>query len=82
MIESVLQQAPEGVSRERVEEIYKKHDGNVSAVLAELWEVEEVCKNVAYDENSSKWKNIREICQAYEEEMANFWNAQKKSQTQ
>ena len=77
MIDSILQQAPDGVSREEVEELWKKHDGNVPYILGVLWDVQSKCQNVAYDENSLKWKNVREICQAYEEEMEKFINGKK-----
>jgi len=77
MIEHILKQAPEGVTEERIEELLKKHEGNIALVLAELWNVEEKCQNVPYNEDSLKWKNIREICHAYEQEMENFMNTQR-----
>lgn len=72
MIDSILQQAPDGVSRELVEELLKKHKGDGANVLAELWNIQETCKNTTYNEDAAKWKHVREICQAYEEEMENF----------
>jgi hypothetical protein len=76
MIESILQQAPEGVTQEQVEVLYKKHEGNTSAVLVELWGLPDI-KNVTYSQETDKWKNRREICQAYEEEMDKFMKAQR-----
>lgn len=79
MIESILQQAPEGVSKEQVEELYKKHDGHAAAVLAELWELPSDVKNVPFDEDRNKWQNMRDICQAYEEEMEKYMKAQREA---
>jgi|694.fasta_scaffold00020_77 hypothetical protein len=77
MIESILQQAPEGVTQEQVEALYNKHEGNSVAVLSELWNLPADIKNVAYNEEKDKWKNMREICQAHEEEMEKFMKAQR-----
>ena len=79
MIESILQQAPEGVSKEQIEELYKKHEGNSAAVLGELWELPADVKNVPFDEDRNKWQKMRDICQAYEEEMDKFMKAQREN---
>ena len=51
-----------------------KHNGNTVDVLTELWNIEETRTNVAYDEMTSKWKQVREICQSYEDEMEAYMN--------
>ena len=79
MIESILQQAPEGVSQEQVEALYKKHNGNSAAVLTELWEIPTEVKNVPFNEDKAKWQNMRDICQAHEEEMEKFMRAQREN---
>jgi hypothetical protein len=79
MIESLLQQAPEGVSREQVEALYKKHDGNSSAVLTELWDIPSNIKNVPFNEDKEKWQKMRDIFQAYEEEMERFMKTQREN---
>jgi hypothetical protein len=71
-MESIIQQAPEGISTEYVEELYKTHNGDVPKILGILWEMPDV-KNTQYDnEDTQKWNNIRDICNAYEEEMNKF----------
>lgn len=73
MIESILQQAPEGVDVERVKELYEKHQGNVVSVLTELWNIpEKDVHNVSYNSKQAKWNEVRDICNAYEEEMEKF----------
>ena len=77
MIENILKQAPEGTSNEIVEELLKKYDGNVVNILTELWKIDKPIKNVPYKKEKNKWENIREICEAYEQEMSKFINGNK-----
>lgn len=81
-MENILNQAPEGTNIEDVNKLYKKHNGDTVKILSELWEVKEApIKNIVYDDkykNEKKWKEIREVCDAYEEEMEKFMSSIKK----
>jgi hypothetical protein len=78
-MESVIQQAPEGIATAYIEELYKTHKGDVPKILGILWDMPDV-KNTQYDnEQKHKWNNIRDICNAYEEEMYKFMQENKKS---
>lgn len=80
-MESIIQQAPDGVSIEHIQDLYKKHDGDVSKILAILWDIPDI-KNTKYDEKQQKWNKIRDICNAYEEEMQKYMQAQRGQQYQ
>jgi hypothetical protein len=75
-IRQVLQQAPDGIEEEQVKTLLQKYDGDCLKVLTHLWEIEE---NVVTDkqENEHDWDNIRDICNSYEEEMANFMKSKR-----
>lgn len=74
--ESILNQAPVGIKMEDIRELMLKYNNNSVDVLSELWNVKEpVTSNIVIDvtnENRQRWHNVREICNAYEEEMQNF----------
>lgn len=78
--ESILNQSPEGITIEQVKELYEKLNGNTVEILSELWNIDSsYIKNQAYDEKKKekeKWNNIREICNAYEEEMDKYMKNQ------
>lgn len=82
IIESILNQAPNDVTRENVEELMIKHNNNTANVLSELWNVnQEITSNIVMDtsyDNKMRWHNVREICNAYEEEMHNFMQSRRK----
>ena len=61
------EQAPTNISDEKILEIYLKNNSNVSTSLLELWDIKEVNKNIS--EVQSKWNEIREICNEYDNEM-------------
>jgi hypothetical protein len=72
-IETLLQQCPSGTSKEHVEKLLKKHDNDTSCVLSECWNLSET-KSTESNDCQKKWKNIRDICNSYEEEMKQFMN--------
>ena len=78
--ESILNQSPEGITIEQGKELYEKLNGNTVEILSELWNIDSsYIKNQAYDEKKKekeKWNNIREICNAYEEEMDKYMKNQ------
>lgn len=76
-MEGILDQSPEGTTLEDIAVLYKKHEGKVVDILTELWQVQEVVQNKPYDDNREKWVEVRNICNAYEEEMENFMKSMK-----
>jgi hypothetical protein len=80
-MEEVINQAPEHISREDIEIIFKKNNENVLDTLIDLWSLDVSKKaNVCdLDENKetvidiknevNKWANIRNICDSYDLEM-------------
>lgn len=82
IIESILNQAPDDVTREKVEELMVKYENNTTDVLSELWNLNDnVTSNVVMDEDYEKkqrWHNVREICNAYEKEMQEFMQSRRR----
>ena len=79
-MEEILQQAPEGITREYIETIYEKHEGNIANILAELWNVEEAPRknrneSVEDMERKKKFAEVRDICDAFDAEMEKQMNA-------
>jgi hypothetical protein len=76
-MESILQQAPEGVTLADIEPLYQKYDGNVANILADLWQVvteKQPIANISVEEMKikNKFAEVREICNAMDEEYEAF----------
>lgn len=82
IIGSILNQAPDDVTRQQVEELMVKHNNNTADVLSELWNINQpITSNVVMDaayENKQRWHNVREICNAYEQEMHEFMQSRRR----
>ena len=82
IIGSILNQAPDDVTREKVEELMIKYNNNTIDVLSELWNVNQrITSNIVIDEDyekKQKWHNVREICNAYEKEMHEFMQSRRR----
>jgi hypothetical protein len=81
-MEEIIKQAPEHISLEDIEVIFKKNNENVVDTLFDLWNIDvvktETCTNIdisdIYDiskfkDDKNKWTNIRNICDSYDLEM-------------
>lgn len=75
-MEEVISQAPENISKEDIETIFKKNNENVIDTLIELWNIEAPTTGKAAnpDENDfttpeNKWANIRDVCDSYDLQM-------------
>ena len=74
-MEEVINQAPEHISKEDIEIIFKKNNENVIDTLIDLWNIEDpkVSKqgndNIDLKNPENKWTNIRDICDSYDLEM-------------
>jgi Ca2+-binding EF-hand superfamily protein len=64
-MEEVLRQAPVGISDIKIKEIFENNDNNINKTLMELWEIPEEIKK-----EKTKWDDIRETCDAYDNEMS------------
>ena len=64
-MDEILKQAPTGISDELIKEIYEKNDNDITKTLMELWEIDDNLKT----KELSKWDEIRETCDAYDNEM-------------
>jgi hypothetical protein len=76
-MESILQQAPEGVTLADIEPLHQKYDGNVANILADLWQVvaeKQTVANISVEEMKikNKFAEVREICNAIDEEYEAF----------
>lgn len=75
-MEEVISQAPEHISKEDIETIFKKNKENVIDTLIELWDIEAPTtgKTANPDEidlttPENKWANIRDVCDSYDLQM-------------
>jgi hypothetical protein len=79
-MDEVIKQAPDNISVEEIEVVFKKNKENVIDTLIDLWNIEVKDANaVKADEAAdaefyftnpeTKWDNIRNICDAYDIEM-------------
>ncbi len=64
----IVKQAPEGIDIKVIKEIYEKNNEDQLKTLMELWEIKE--KKEVKVEN--QWDNIRDTCDAFDEEMGKF----------
>lgn len=83
-MEEIIKQAPEHISLEDIEVIFKKNNENVVDTLFDLWNIDvvksnntdnETCTNSditdisKFKDDKNKWTNIRNICDSYDLEM-------------
>lgn len=64
----LIKQAPEGLDIKLIKDVYEKNNEDLLKSLMELWEIKEKKE----EKKETKWDNIRETCDAYDIEMANF----------
>jgi hypothetical protein len=77
-MEEVYKQAPEGISYEEVEKIFNDNKQDVLKTLVELWKIpQDNIKNIS--EESSKWADIRNTCDDFDNEMKKVLDAAKKN---
>jgi hypothetical protein len=77
-MEEVYKQAPDGISYEEVEKIFNDNKQDVLKTLVELWKIpQDNIKNIS--EESSKWSDIRNTCDDFDNEMKKVLDAAKKN---
>ena len=76
-MDEVFKQAPDGITYEEVEAIFIRNDKNVLDTLIELWKIpQKNVKNISEEE--SKWNNIRDTCDDFDNEMKKVLDSAKK----
>lgn len=65
IMDILLKQAPDGISNEIINEVYDKNNNDITKTLMELWDIKDNIK----PKDFSKWDEIRETCDAYDNEM-------------
>jgi hypothetical protein len=80
-MEEVISQAPEHISKEYIETIFKKNNENVIDTLIELWDIEAPKdttnsnpEEIDLTTPENKWTNIRDVCDSYDLEMQAHMN--------
>jgi hypothetical protein len=76
-MDEIINQAPDNISKEDIEIIFKKNNENVIDTLIDLWNIEmpksankiEDDNNINFKNDENKWKNIRNVCDSYDIEM-------------
>jgi len=63
-MEEVIRQSPIGLSNEKIKEIYNNNNGNIKKTLMEIWNIP-----LEIEKEKGKWDEIRETCDAYDNEM-------------
>ena len=64
-----MKQAPDNISREDIEIIFKKNDENITDTLIDLWKLDVPKSTTEPKTTTDKWANIRDVCDSYDLEM-------------
>ena len=64
-----MKQAPDNISREDIEIIFKKNDENITDTLIDLWKLDVPKSTTEPKTATDKWANIRDVCDSYDLEM-------------
>ncbi len=76
-LSEVLKQAPADIDEDTIKSVFAKNQEDVLNTLIELWEMPE-----KQEKEKSKWEQIRETCDAYDEEMDRVVMSQIRNQKQ
>jgi len=68
----IIQQAPAHLTIDEIETAFKRNENNVLKTLNELWEIDEEIIPA-----KTKWDDIRETCDAYDNEMQKMMSQMK-----
>jgi hypothetical protein len=68
-MDEVMKQAPDNISREEIEIIFKKNDENITDTLIDLWKLDVPKSSTEPKTATDKWANIRDVCDSYDLEM-------------
>jgi hypothetical protein len=81
-MDEVINQAPDNISKEDIEVIFKRNNENVINTLVDLWNLDvskskntnEENEEIDLNDPTNKWANIRNICDSYDLEMQTQMN--------
>ena len=80
-MEEVINQAPQHISKEDIESIFKKNNENVIDTLIELWNIEAPTtgktanpEEIDLTNPNNKWAHIRDVCDSYDLQMQEHMN--------
>lgn len=77
-MDEIIKQAPEGIDFSSIKEIYEKNNEDVIKTLMELWDIKEK-EGKDISETQKHWNEIRDTCDAFDNEMAKVINEAKKN---
>lgn len=66
-MEQIIKQAPDYISRDKIQDVYVKNSSNAINTLVELWDIKEEKKEITKEKQ--KWNEIRETCDDFDTEM-------------
>lgn len=79
-MEDIIRQAPKHISYEKVKEIYERNDRDKLRTLMEIWDIkDEIEVKKDKDDIQMKWDDIRETCDAFDNEMTRIMNNARKN---
>jgi hypothetical protein len=78
-MEDIIRQTPKNISYEKVKEIYERNDKDKLKTLMEIWDIKDEIKEDKKDNIQMKWDNIRETCDAFDNEMTRIMNNARKN---
>jgi len=79
-MEDIIRQTPKNISYEKVKEIYEKNDRDKLKTLMEIWDIKDENEGKKdKDDIQMKWDDIRETCDAFDNEMTRIMNNARKN---
>ncbi len=79
-MEDIIRQAPKNISYEKVKEIYERNDRDKLKTLMEIWDIKDENEGKKDKDNIQiKWDDIRETCDAFDNEMTRIMNNARKN---
>jgi len=79
-MEDIIRQVPKNISYEKVKEIYERNDRDKLKTLMEIWDIKDENEGKKdKDDIQMKWDDIRETCDAFDNEMTRIMNNARKN---
>ncbi len=79
-MEDIIRQTPKNISYEKVKEIYERNDRDKLKTLMEIWDIKDENEGKKdKDDIQMKWDDIRETCDAFDNEMTRIMNNARKN---
>jgi hypothetical protein len=79
-MEDIIRQTPKNISYEKVKEIYERNDRDKLKTLMEIWDIKDENEGKKdKDDIQMKWDDIRDTCDAFDNEMTRIMNNARKN---